>query len=63
MANHNKNKRFGGDNFQRVRRERPVGQDALEREQRRRAERRFVRPIVEESEDDFYNDYLNEERL
>jgi len=61
MANHNKNKRFGGDNFQRVRRERPVGQDALEREQRRRAERRFVRPIVEESEDDFYNDYLNEE--
>jgi hypothetical protein len=61
MANHNKNKRFGGDNFQRVRRERPVGQDALEREQRRRAERRFVRPIAEDPEDEFYSDYLNEE--
>lgn len=61
MANHNKNKRFGGDNFQRVRRDRPVGQDALEREQRRRSERRFVRPIVEDSEEEFYSDYINDE--
>jgi hypothetical protein len=60
MANHNKNKRFGGENFQRVRRARPVGQDALEREQRRREERKNVRPIVE-TEEDFYTDYLNEE--
>jgi hypothetical protein len=60
MANHNKNKRFGGENFQRVRRERPVGQDALEREQRRREERSFVRPLTE-TDEDFYSDYHNDE--
>lgn len=60
MANHNKNKRFSGENFQRVRRARVVGQDALEREQRRREERGFVRPIVE-TEEDFYLEYYNDE--
>jgi len=60
MANHNKNKRFSGENFQRVRKARVVGQDALEREQRRREERGFVRPIVE-TEEDFYLEYYNDE--
>lgn len=60
MANHNKNKRFSGENFQRVRRARVVGQDALEREQRRREERGFVRAIVE-TEEDFYLEYYNDE--
>ena len=59
MANHNKNKRFGGDNFQRVRKTRVVGQDALEREQRRRDERSFVRPLTD-TDEDFYSDYIDE---
>jgi len=59
MANHNKNNRFGGDNFQPVRKARVVGQDALERDQRRREERNFVRPQVE-TEEDFYSDYSDE---
>ena len=59
MANHNKNKRFGGDNFESVRKARIVGQNALDREQKRRAERRFVRPMVE-TDEDFYSDYNDE---
>jgi len=56
MANHNKNKRFGGDNFERVRRARSVGQDALEREHRRKLERGHVRS-VQDSSDDFFSSY------
>ena len=59
MANHNKNKRFGGDNFQPVRKARIVGLDALERERRRREERNFVRPLAE-TDEDFYSDYNDE---
>ena len=58
MANHNKNKRFGGDNFERFRKSRSVGQDALEREHRRKLERGNVRPIPE-TEDDLFLDYTN----
>lgn len=56
MANHNKNKRFGGDNFERVRKSRPVGQDALERERQRRLERGNVRPLPE-TDNDLLIDY------
>ncbi len=37
-----------------------MGQDALEREQRRREERSFVRPLTE-TDEDFYSDYHNDE--
>lgn len=56
MANHNKNKKFGNGNFERVRKTRPVGQDALERERLRRLERSVIRPIAE-SDDDLMFDY------
>ena len=56
MANHNKNKKFGNGNFERVRKTRPVGQDALERERQRRLERSVIRPIAE-SDDDLMFDY------
>lgn len=56
MANHNKNKKFGNSNFERVRKTRPVGQDALERERLRRLERSAIRPIAE-SDDDLMFDY------
>ena len=56
MANHNKNKKFGNSNFERVRKTRPVGQDALERERLRRLERSVIRPIAE-SDDDLMFDY------
>ena len=56
MANHNKNKRFGGtENFERVRKTRSVGQDALERERQRKLERGIVRP--QDDEDDFFSSY------
>lgn len=58
MANHNKNKRFGNENFERIRRSRPVGQDALERERQRRLERGVVRPLPE-TEADLFIDYTN----
>lgn len=58
MANHNKNKRYGGDNFQPVRRTRSVGQDALERERMRKLERGALRPMSE-TDDDFFFDYTN----
>lgn len=58
MANHNKNKRFGGDNFERVRKTRSVGQDALERERMRRLERGTVRPLPE-TDYDLLIDYTN----
>lgn len=57
MANHNKNKRFGGDNFERVRKARPVGQDALERDRERRLERGGPRRPLLDEEDDFYSTY------
>ena len=56
MANHNKNKRFGGDNFERVRKTRSVGQDALERERQRRLERGHMRPVQDDT-DDFFSSY------
>lgn len=58
MANHNKNKRFGNENFERIRRARPVGQDALERERQRKLERGIVRPLPE-TEADLFIDYTN----
>jgi hypothetical protein len=57
MANFNKNKRFGGENFQRVRQQRPVGQDALERERQRKLERGHLKPISIDEEDDFFSAY------
>jgi hypothetical protein len=56
MANHNKNKRFGGSNFERVRKSRPVGQDALERDRERNLERAAQRRSIE-IEEDFYSSY------
>jgi hypothetical protein len=56
MANHNKNKRFGGDNFERFRKQRSTGQDALERERQRKLERGPVRPLLDETED-FFSSY------
>ena len=58
MANHNKNKKFGNSNFERVRKSRPVGQDALERERLRRLERGTVRPLPE-TDYDLLIDYTN----
>lgn len=58
MANHNKNKRFGNENFERIRRSRPVGQDALERERQRKLERGSVRPLPE-TDYDLIIDYTN----
>jgi hypothetical protein len=58
MANHNKNKKFGNSNFERVRKTRPVGQDALERERLRRLERGTVRPLPE-TDYDLLIDYTN----
>lgn len=57
MANHNKNKRFGGNNnFERVRKSRPTGQDALERDRERNLERAAQRRSIE-IEEDFYSSY------
>ena len=56
MANHNKNKRFGGDNFQPVRRAKSTGQEALERDYERKMERNRQRRSVEDDED-FYSTY------
>jgi hypothetical protein len=56
MANFNKNKRFGGDNFQPVRRTRVTGQDALERERQRKLERGHLKPLHDE-EEDFFSAY------
>ena len=58
MANHNKNKRFGNENFERIRRARPVGQDALERERQRKLERGSARPLPE-TDYDLIIDYTN----
>jgi hypothetical protein len=57
MANHNKNKRFGGGNFQRIRQSRPVGQEALEREAMRRQERQHASRLELEAGDDFFSTY------
>ena len=58
MANHNKNKQFGGNNnFQRIRQSRPVGQEALEREALRRQERLRASRHELEMEDEFYSAY------
>ena len=57
MANHNKNKRFGGNNnFERVRKSRSTGQDALERDRERNLERAAQRRSIE-IEEDFYSSY------
>lgn len=61
MANFNKNKRFGGDNFQPVRRQRVTGQDALERERLRKLERGHLKPLAIDEEDDFFSAYVNDE--
>jgi hypothetical protein len=53
MANHNKNKRFGGDGMQPVRKAHATGQGALEREFRRKLERGPVRPLHNADEDVF----------
>lgn len=59
MANHNKNKRYGGsERVERVRKVRPVGQEALERQQKRKLERSSVRPLPE-TEYDLLIDYTN----
>jgi hypothetical protein len=56
MANHNKNKQFGGASFERVRKFRPTGQEALERDSERKLERAAQRRVIEE-EDDFFSTY------
>jgi hypothetical protein len=59
MANHNKNKKFGGsERVERVRKTRRVGQDALERERQRKLERGTVRPLPE-TDYDLLIDYTN----
>ena len=63
MANHNKNKRFGGDNnFERFRKTRTVGQDALERERQRKLERGRVRPSLD-TDDDFFSSYSDSDSI
>lgn len=60
MANHNKNKRFGGDNFERVRRPAPMNQEEMERQRQRKIERGNLRPLPE-SDYDLLIDYSNED--
>jgi hypothetical protein len=60
MANHNKNKRFSGDNFQPVRKARMVGSEQLERQLQRKLERGNLRPLPE-NDYDLLIDYSNEE--
>lgn len=55
MAKHGKNKRFGGDNFERVRKNRSTGQDALDRD-RKRKNNNHVRPMAL-TEDEYFYDY------
>lgn len=58
MANHNKNKRYGGESFERVRKSRPIGQEQLERQRQRKLERGNIRPISE-TDYDLLTDYSN----
>lgn len=60
MANHNKNKRFGGDNFEPVRKTRMVGSEQLERQLQRKLERGNLRPLPE-NDYDYLTDYSNED--
>lgn len=54
MSNHSKNKRFGSEkSFERIGKARPVGMDALERTERRRAQN-SPRPLPDEDDDDFF---------
>lgn len=59
MANHNKNKRYGGsERVERVRKAPPRGQEALERQRQRKLERGSVRPLPE-TDYDLLIDYTN----
>ena len=56
MANHNKNKKFGNGNFERLRKSRPVSQETVERQLRRKIERGNLRPHPE-NDLDLFLDY------
>lgn len=55
MANHNKNKKFRNDNFERFNKARPVGQDSFERDSDRKSNQIRQRRSVED--EDFYSSY------
>lgn len=58
MAKHSKNKRFGGESFEPVRKAKPVGQGALDRDRQRKLERGAIRPI--DTDEDFFSSYSDE---
>lgn len=57
MANHNKNKQFGGTSFERIRQNHSVGQDALMRESQRKQERLRASRHEFEMNDEFFSSY------
>lgn len=58
MAKHSKNKRFGGDSFEPVRKAKLVGQGALERDRQRKLDRGAIRPT--DTDEDFFSSYSDD---